>query len=58
MDYEREQLRRTDAKLTKTTATLAATMKKLRKSRRNLAAAYERADANYSVGYGAGNADG
>jgi septal ring factor EnvC (AmiA/AmiB activator) len=58
LDSTRTELRKTDAKLTKTTAKLAATKKDLREMRGDLAAANERADANYSSGYGAGNADG
>jgi septal ring factor EnvC (AmiA/AmiB activator) len=54
----RTELRKTDAKLTKTTAKLEATKKDLHKMRGDLAAANERADANYSAGYGAGNTDG
>jgi septal ring factor EnvC (AmiA/AmiB activator) len=54
----RTDLRKTDAKLTKTTARLESTRKDLREMGGDLAAANERADANYSEGYGAGNTDG
>jgi septal ring factor EnvC (AmiA/AmiB activator) len=54
----RTELRNTDAKLTKTTAKLEATKKDLHKMKGDVAAANERAVANYSSGYGAGNVDG
>ena len=48
-------LRETDAKLTKTTEKLEATKKDLREMKGDLAAANERADANYSTGRDAGS---
>jgi hypothetical protein len=54
----RGKLRRANLKLTNTTKGLLLAKRNLTKLRKDVAAANERADANYSAGYSTGNDQG